>query len=155
MLMTAMTLATVAGVGLDIYGKSKQAKSQQRAAQAQAAAQRRKAGELLRRTDLSLLDLEKEGDEFAGDQMLALASNNVSLDSTSSYFILADTFNQVTQDRARMIDEARFEAQEIETGALDFERQGRDAKRAGDIGMAASAISGAATLSGDLFGRKT
>jgi hypothetical protein len=138
----------IVGGGLEIYGGIQQGRAQERAANEQAAAQRRRAKELLRRTDLELLDLERETDDFSAEQMLQLASNNVSLNTTSSYQILADTYRKSAEERLRKIDEARFQAQELETGALSSIEQGKSFRRAGTL----NAIGAGVSLFSDVYG---
>lgn len=141
-------IAAVGGAALEMYGNNKEGKAKQRAANAQAAAKRRQAAEILRRTDIQLEQLAKDTDDFIAGQASAFAAGGVDVGSGVSLLMFEDTQKKATDERIQRLEEARWQAQELEFGALSDVSIGKDAREAANIANIGTAINAGGNIYG-------
>jgi len=140
--------AAIIGGVTSVIGQQRAAKAQQKAAKVQADSKRRQAAELLRRTDVNLEQLAQDTDDFVADQALAFAAAGVDVGSGVSLLAAEETKRKAIEERLFRLEEARFQAQELEIGADDDIRVGNDFREAGNISSIGTVINTVASIPG-------
>ena len=135
----ALGFTALSGV-LTANAQRKQGQAQRRAAERDAAAGRRRAAEVLRRADESAFDLVRDTDTFIGAQRSQIAGSGADLGTTTSLALLADTHRKSEEERIRILEEAEYQAGELEIGAQASIEQGRSFERAGNINAIGTGI---------------
>ena len=142
--------ASAVGTFLSIRAQKKQAKAQQAALNAQAAAKRVAAFEILDRFDVNAATLKRQGRVFLASQVAAAAKAGVDVRSGSVLSALEDTKSKIQRQFLIEKREAEFKSTQLLQGADIDVRLGGDIRTAqkrqtiatliGGVGGAAAAF---------------
>lgn len=141
-----VTGVIVLGAAAETYGNHMEGKAKQRAANAQARAKQRQAREILRRTDLELDQLTLETDDFVASQAGAFAAGNVDVGASVSLIAFEDTAQKAMSERLLSLEEARWQAKELELGADSDISSGRDARKVATIKSVGTVVNAAGSI---------
>ena len=143
--LTSIALATsIAGTGIAAYGQIRQGKAERRAALANAEAAELNAELTLEQGRVAESLIRREGRAAIGDMTAARGASGLAMG-----FALEDVFQQaeldVELDALTQRYNSRIEAEGFRSQAGLDRMAGRNARRAGNIGAAATLLGGTAT----------
>lgn len=136
-------VATVVGTGISLVGQHQAAKAEEAAARFNANQKRIQALELLERFEINSATMRGEAELLKAQQQTSFASKGIDVGSGSALSVIEETNSMTARQIILDRREAEFKAEQIRLGASNDESLASDLRRANNLRMAGTFLSGA------------
>lgn len=145
--MAVGAAVAVVGMGMQAYSQYKEGQAQAAAANLSAKMKRAQSKEMLEKMRIQEGRLEKQGEEFKGQQLTDYASRGVALGTGATLVALEDTNMKIATSIEDMKRDSLFKINQINQGVDITLQEGRDAATAGAIRSGSTLLQGAGNYS--------
>lgn len=137
-----MAAVAIGSAVMEAEAARKRGEAQKDAAFREAEQKQRQAAEILRRNDINQRLMSRDADAMVADQRTTIAAGGVDVGSGMSLLAFDDTMYKQTEKMIHAREEAKWDADNLEIGAVDSRRQGNDYAAAGAAEAQTSYIKG-------------
>lgn len=137
-----LTIAMIAGAGLQAFGQYQSGQAQARAARQQAKLKKVQANELLERMRIQEGRFREQGEAYKAKQTADYAGNGVAVGTGATLVAMEDTNFKISQQIEDMQRDTLFRVNQLRLGAKYEVQQGNDAATAGAIMAGGSILEG-------------
>ena len=144
--MAVATTLFLVGTALSIKSNLDASRARADQARQEAQARRSQAEELLRRGDVSLKNIQLEGEQFLSSQQASFVRGGVDISSTTSLSVLEETQRQLSEQFIQTQREVSFNINSILEGASSLDDSAKRIEDAATVNAFGQAISSGGQL---------